>query len=209
MINSESVNPEDILIIDLETSRYEDNYQDFRTICFSRIRKGNVDLENSPIAFHLLGNHDRYFFKKPGSIPYTSVFRAKGNEANIVFVINSSNMISLQSFTRNRLFTSMTRAKFKVYVYGCDGMEKFANEYQRVVDNNYCLNFRYPTKQELENIQKIAKEEESSAVEISNITENAEKLKAKDEKAYYEMLVSMLGKEIADKVIAYKKDENK
>lgn len=209
LIKNEDVLPEDILIIDLETNNYENNYQDFRTICFSRMRMGNHDLEDPPFSIHLIGTNDRYYFKRKGSVTFTSVFRAKGNESNIVFVINSNNMTSLQSFMRNRLFTAMTRSKFKTYVYGCDGMNKFYNECQRVIDNDYCLIFKYPSKQELENIQKIAKEEEDSAGIISNVSDNAVKLKAKDANAYYEMLVSMHGKEIADKIIELEKNDKK
>lgn len=209
MIKNEAVSPEDLLIIDLDANNYESDYQDFRSICLSRLRMGNENLEDPLFNIHLLGKNDRYYFKKTGSIPFTSVFRAKGNEANIVFVINANNMTSLQSFMRNRLFTAMTRAKFKVFVFGCQGMERFANEYAKVQENNYSLVFTYPTKEELNKIQKIAREEEGNANAITNVKENVEKLKMKDIKAYYEMLVSVHGKLIADKIISLENDENK
>lgn len=207
LIANEDVVPEDIMIIDLDSMCYEDDFYDFREHCSLKMKMGYHDLENAPFGIHLLGKADRYFFKKPGSIPFTSVFRAKGNESNIVFIINADNMTSLQSFTRNRLFTAMTRAKFKVYIFGCRGVSKFASEYEQVRQNNYQLIFKYPTKPELEKIQKIAREEESSANEISSVSEKAEKLKNKDSNAYYEMLVSMFGKAIADKIITMEQDE--
>ena len=202
LIRHEDIKPEDIMIIDLDATDFENNFQLFRTYCLSNLRKGNGDLMNPLFKIHLLNKTDRYYFKRDGSIPFTSIFRAKGNEANIVFVINSSKMFSLQSYARNRLFTAMTRSKFKVFIYGCSGTEKFINEYERIKQKNYCLCFKYPTREELNNIQKIAKEEETSVGDIANVVEIAEKLKNQtNANAYYEMLVGMFGKETADELI--------
>ena len=35
---------------------------------------------------------------------------------NIVFILNAQTMSAMQTYSRNRLFTAMTRAKFKVYI---------------------------------------------------------------------------------------------
>lgn len=210
LIKNEDVLTDDILIIDLESGHYDSNFFEFRRICNIRQNKGKSVDETRRFETHLVNANDRFFFRRSNSIPYTSVFRAKGNESNIVFVINCQNMESLQSYSRNRLFTSMTRAKFKVYVYGTTGVDKFIHEYERVKEKGYILFFKYPTKAELEKIQKIAREDEYNAGEISKVGEVSDKLKNKeDESAYREMLIRMHGKEIAEAIIRMEKDGKK
>ena len=88
----------------------------------------------SDYKVHLVNTENALKFKKVGSITFTTIFRAKGNEANIVFVINAHKMSSMLTYSRNRLFTAMTRAKFKTYVYGINGdvMETLCSEYEEV-----------------------------------------------------------------------------
>lgn len=103
------------------------------------------------------------------SIPFTTIFRAKGNEANIVFVINAHKMQAISSYARNRIFTAMTRARFKVYVLGTKGMETFIKEAEAVKNNNYTLQFCYPTKAELKKMSTIARSEIKNAKDYEAI----------------------------------------
>ena len=68
-------------------------------------------------------------------------------------------MSNMATYSRNRLFTAMTRAKFKTYVYGVTGdvMTSFCDEYEEVKKNGYKLAFTYPTREKLKQMQSIAK----------------------------------------------------
>lgn len=162
LIKNEDVLPEDILIIDLATMKFQDNFTRFKASFNEIVEQKAVDINPN---VHLVNKDNALKFKRKGSVPYTTIFRAKGNEANIVFVLNSQTMSSMMTFSRNRLFTAMTRAKFKVYVYGVAGdvMNTLKNEYEEVKKENFTLAFTYPTEQELAQIRTIAKKEAKNA----------------------------------------------
>jgi superfamily I DNA and RNA helicase len=91
---------------------------------------------------------DVFFSAESDSVAFTGIFRAKGNEAGMVYVINGQDCYSSFGNTariRNQLFTAITRSKawVKVLGYGND-MKKLRDEFQRVVDANYELRFTYP-----------------------------------------------------------------
>lgn len=193
LIKKEDVIPEDILIIDLSSNQFEMNYYDFRNYCVYHQNIGKNIESTRLFETHLLNSEERYYFKKSNSIPYTSVFRAKGNESNIVFVINSQNMSDIQSYSRNKIFTAMTRAKFKVYLLGTSDLLQFSEEYNRVKENNYMLKFTYPSRDELKQIKKIAISDENAALDISKILELFDKLKGKENSQTY---INVLKEEI-------------
>ena len=135
----------------------QDDYTGFRNAFYDVLPKER----RAEYKMHLVNKDNAIAFKREGSIPFTTIFRAKGNEANIVFVVNAHKMSGMMAYSRNRLFTAMTRAKFKTYVYGVDGeaMEGFKAEYDLVKRKEYTLDFVYPTKSELETMTKTAKVE--------------------------------------------------
>lgn len=162
LIQNEDVLPEDILIIDLAAMKLQDDFTDFKK-CFNDTVEWEDENINAKV--HLVNKDSALKFKRRGSVPYTTIFRAKGNEANIVFIVNAQTMSSMMTFSRNRLFTAMTRAKFKVYVYGVSGdvMDTLKDEYEEVKKENFTLAFTYPTEEELEKIRTIAKKEAKNA----------------------------------------------
>ena len=144
LINNESVLPEDILIIDLD-SNFNNNYCGFMDELQKRKLGGS-----RPFEVNLINKDQSFIFKRQGYVSYTTIFRAKGNEANIVFILNSSKDSTLIGLNRNKLFTAMTRAKFQVYLYGNGKMfDDILSEIKAVKDNNYELSFTYPTDAEL------------------------------------------------------------
>lgn len=157
LIDEEDVLLEDILIIDLSAMNLQEDFNSFK-VAFNEEKK-KQDHDNYRV--HLVNKDNALKFKRQGSITFTTIFRAKGNEANIVFVLNAHKMSSMLSYARNRLFTAMTRAKFKTYVYGVQGdvMETLNAEYQEVQEKNYTLDFVYPTQDVLREMKSIAKVE--------------------------------------------------
>lgn len=167
LVGEEDVLLEDILIIDLSTMSLQDDYSDFK-IAFRKAKKA---VGQNDYKVHLVNTENALRFKKKGSITFTTIFRAKGNEANIVFVINAHKMSSMLTCSRNRLFTAMTRAKFKTYVYGTNDevMETLCLEYQEVKAKNYTLDFNYPTLDVLKEMQSIAKVESEKMDTIEDV----------------------------------------
>jgi len=114
------------------------------------IRAGLFDLG---INSHLTGvdtTPDIFFSPEDDSIAFTGIYRAKGNEAGMVYVINAQDCF--ESFgslptVRNRLFTAITRSKAWVRVLGIGpAMEGLKEEFDKVKENQFSLKFNYPPK---------------------------------------------------------------
>lgn len=165
MVENEDVLLEDVLIIDLSTLNLQNDFSEFRAV-FNE-KQG----QNREYKVHLVDKNNAIAFKRKDSITYTSIFRAKGNEANIVFVLNAHKMSSMLSYSRNRLFTAMTRAKFKTYVLGVKSevMDTLCSEFEEVKSKNYTLDFVYPTKDVLEEMQSIARVETEKMDKVQRV----------------------------------------
>ena len=116
-----------------------------------------IKIVNSNV--NLVDKNDPISFRKKDSIPYTTIYRAKGNEANIVFVINSHVMSSAKSVTRNSIFTAATRARYSVYITGLEEIETYIKEVEKTKNNNFTLCFTYPTEEEMKKIRIMATKE--------------------------------------------------
>jgi len=202
LIKNEDVLPEDILIIDLAAIKFQDNYSLFRQAFAKKMSDRNEVLSK----IHLVNKDNALKFKRIGSIPYTTIFRAKGNEANIVFILNAQTMSSMQTYSRNRLFTAMTRSKFKVYVYGVtsDAMGTLKDEYEEIVKKEFALDFRYPTQPELTKMKTIVQSEAKSADTYEKAYKNL-----KDNKALtIEILKEQVGAGSIEELIGKLKEYN-
>lgn len=107
------------------------------------------------IASHITGVDtlpDVFFSEEQESIAVSGIYRAKGNEAAMVYVINAQDCFSSLFETakvRNELFTAITRSKAWVRVVGVgDNMRKLAEEYEEVKKHKFSLDFIYPTKEQ-------------------------------------------------------------
>ena len=107
------------------------------------------------IKSHVAGvdtSADEFHHKDGDSVTFTGIYRAKGNEAGMVYVINAQdchgtgqNLASI----RNRLFTAITRSKAWVRVVGVGPkMEAIKAEYNSVRDRDFKLSFTYPTSKQ-------------------------------------------------------------
>ena len=156
--------PKDIMIIDLDTLNAESNCRLLQA----------VDNNNS---YHYAGKSNPEDFFRDDSVVYSSIFRAKGNETYVVYILNAQKVISaIDNVTlRNALFTAMTRSKGWVEVIGCgDAMQPLINEYETVKENQYKLVFSpYPTKEELKKIKTYSDDitkTESDALQLTRDT---------------------------------------
>lgn len=117
------------------------------------------------VSAHHVGatsSQDEMFREK--SIAITHVYRAKGNEAAMVYVIDAEYAVPDKRWAsatglasrRNVLFTAITRAKAWVRVSGVGaGMEALRAEFQRVVSENFQLRFRIPTEEERKHLRQL------------------------------------------------------
>jgi len=141
-ILEDELDPDDILVIFPDAYLSKSQYIDFRKI-----------LLNKNIQSILAGvSVDKDTFREEGSITCSSIYRAKGNEAPMVYILNSElcvqgvEMITL----RNTLFTAITRSRAWVRICGISpDMKIILDEIEKCKKNDYALNFKVPTVDEL------------------------------------------------------------
>ena len=95
--------------------------------------------------------HRDVFWPEEPSIVFSTVHRAKGNEAAMVYVMDAHECQSNYNLARlrNRLFAAITRSKAWVRVTGVGpDMAKLEAEFRKVAENGFQLRFRYPTAAE-------------------------------------------------------------
>ena len=114
------------------------------------------------IDSHIAGvstSQDEIF--RPQSIAIAQIFRSKGNEAPMVYVLNSQYCVEGSGLTqlRNILFTAITRSRAWVRICGWgEMMDDLRAEIDSIRENNYRLQFTFPTDEELAQIRRINRE---------------------------------------------------
>lgn len=116
-------------------------------------------LAGQGIPSHLVGvnsSTDEVF--NDSSIAIAHIFRAKGNEAPMVYVVDAQ--YAAQDFNavtrRNKLFTAITRSRAWVRILGHGPlMHLMAAEIQKVQINDYHLRFTIPTEPDLAKLRRL------------------------------------------------------
>lgn len=150
-LNREELRFDDIVVINPDPLSTRNEMSLIRTALFDR-----------RIPSHLAGvdtSPDVFFSSGSDSITCTGIFRAKGNEAGMVYIINADDCyesyFNLPTI-RNQLFTAMTRSKAWVRVCGIGNkMKNLINEFHQVKSKNFKLEFVYPTKPQRESINIV------------------------------------------------------
>lgn len=140
------------------------------------------ELKKFQIKSHLVGvtgSRDAVFAEK--SVAMSGIYRAKGNEAPLVYVVNAEYCEGGQydlSRRRNILFTALTRAKAWVRICGVGPlMGTIATEMTAIAADGYDLSFTYPTPAELEKIKTSYRERTSKEkLAVKREIKSAEKL---------------------------------
>ncbi|WP_285413610.1 ATP-binding domain-containing protein [Variovorax sp. efr-133-TYG-130] len=100
-------------------------------------------------------------FSKADAVTFTGIFRAKGNEAGMVYILNAQDCYSgwdkaATALVRNRIFTAITRSKAWVRVLGIGShMDKLIEELNLLRENDFKLKFNYPTSEEKAQLRLI------------------------------------------------------
>ena len=113
------------------------------------------------ISSHLAGvdTDPDIFHTDEASVTFTGVFRVKGNEAGMVYIINAqdchSSALNLARI-RNQLFTAITRSKAWVRVLGIgDGMKELMKEYEALKEHDFELLFLYPDAEQRQHLRIV------------------------------------------------------
>ncbi len=145
-LEHDELQPEDIIVINTEAARTRSQVAEARQLLFSqRINSELAGVSSSPDVFF-----------SEGAVVFTGIYRAKGNEAPMVYVINadycaSGNRIDVK---RNILFTAITRSKAWVRIYGVGPkMDILRAEFNAIRARNFELEFRYPTEAQRERMR--------------------------------------------------------
>lgn len=116
-------------------------------------------LARHDISSHLAGvtvSRDRIFTRD--SVAIANIYRSKGNEAPMVYVLDCQHCFSGHELIklRNILFTAITRSRAWVRLCGWgNDMKALADEMEQVSANHFHLSFCVPTLQELRTLRKI------------------------------------------------------
>lgn len=185
----EGLKPEDIMVISLD-DRHARAY--FNTI-------SSLLYDQSVSTFNLLQlpTYNTQFFNE-GEITLSTVYRAKGNEAAHVFIVGIDAIFKNKDsrIARNKIFTSITRAKAWVDITGIGAPAKeFYNEMNKIVNNNFELNFIMPDLSKLETFQRDLEHEQAKLNDIfRKLEESSQELGIDKE----ELLKVLLEKEQTD-----------
>lgn len=158
-IVDDELDPDDILVIFPDTYSAKREYKELQ-----------IFLNMRGIKSILAGvDTDRDTFRVNGCITCAHVYRAKGNEAPMVYVVNADycaegmELIKL----RNILFTSITRSRAWVRICGVgENMGQIEKEYNDCVDNKFDLRFRIPTADELKETRRVNRERTSKEKQL-------------------------------------------
>ncbi|WP_058569847.1 DEAD/DEAH box helicase [Xylella fastidiosa] len=114
------------------------------------------------IQAHLAGvdtDADVFFRTDTRSVTFTGIYRAKGNEAGMVYVINAQHCNGSGpglANLRNCLFTAMTRSKAWVRVIGYGPqMQELVDEFTALKQRHFVLEFTYPDEELLRSLRIV------------------------------------------------------
>ncbi|MFJ5445089.1 DEAD/DEAH box helicase [Methylobacillus methanolivorans] len=151
--------PDDILIISLD-DRNAKTYFEGLSRRFSELGISTHNLSNNPFSSTQ--------FKMEGRITLSTVHKAKGNEAAVVFATG----IDALAFdlrgrkARNRIFTAFTRTKCWLRISGLTIAQGILNEINQALSNSPHLVFEWPDLRQVETIQRDMSSRQSKAKEF-------------------------------------------
>jgi len=156
----------DILVISLANENLERYVGTLRYVLYDKYK----------ISAHIAGvTTSRDSFFQDNSITISGILRAKGNEAAVVYIIGAQDCMQNYNVRhhRNELFTAITRSKMWVRIFGYGkGMDALHHELEAIRKHKFTLSFKYPTDEEIEELDKVYSdysENEAENKEIDNL----------------------------------------
>lgn len=176
-IQEDELRPDDVIVINPDPLTTKQMVAPIRSLLFQQgIQSHTAGVDTTP---------DVFFVENNDSVVFTGIYRAKGNEAAMVYIINSQVCFE-SSFDlaklRNQLFTAITRSKAWVRVLGVGReMEGLIAEYEKVKNHNFTLDFVYPTKSQRNHMNIVNRD-----------MSDAEKRKIRESKVNVDSLIKEL-----------------
>lgn len=155
LVTEQGVAPHDIFVIAIETRTSENFLLSIRS-------KLNAMSIKSIMPGYIESN--RHFYEA-GSVVLTTPFRAKGNEANVIFVSNCETVTNDYSFSkRNSFFVSATRSRGWCYISGVGKyMEVLCEEIKQIQENLPRFSYTRPTDRLIARRRLILSQSDSKA----------------------------------------------
>lgn len=141
LIKEQNVEPNEIVVISLDSKNSKEHYEYIRQ---------QLDIRGiKAITPGYIEGADA--FKEPGKVTLSTPFRAKGNEANIVLIINSQRVTADATFKmRNALFVSITRSRGWCYVFGHgNSMDNLEKEVKLITSDYPYFKFEFPNEDQI------------------------------------------------------------
>lgn len=147
----DGLEPADILVIALDDRNARNYFVELSAeLAAHDIRTNNV----------LTNPYDYTDFFEEGEVTLSTVYRAKGNEAPVVFAVGIDALAMMRNHqrTRNKIFTAFTRAKAWLRISGLEGAQQFAGEIEHAMANFPNLDFEFPDVVRIHMIQRDLKD---------------------------------------------------
>lgn len=150
-IEKNELDPDDFLVIVANPYNVREEFDEFSKL-----------FSEDDVGVHapgIISSYENIF--EHNSIAITTMYRAKGNEAPVVYLVGAEYCTSLVEphTRRNFLFTALTRSKGWIRVSGVGTqMRDLTNEFCKLKQDNFSLKFTYPTELELEQIRTFNNE---------------------------------------------------
>lgn len=197
-ISKDQLLPSDIMIIDMDTIGASDNRNRFNKLMEQEKYKD--------ISIHLAGTVSPEDFFRKDSIVYSTIYRAKGNEAYMVYIVNAQRCADslTPKSDRNALFTAITRSKgwIRVLGYG-EEMQLLCDEFEEIKKHDFKLYFEhYPTEEEQNELILNNKDLDKGSISSLNNTRNLiNKLKAEKKATDIQIIKELFGISSKDEII--------
>lgn len=173
-IQTKKVVPEKIVVVSLNQSEAVQYFRQIQT----NLHKLNIP---SIIPGVLSGTSE---FAEPGAVTLSTVWKAKGNEAPIIYIISFDYLYQYveEIENRNLAFTSISRSKGWVRISGAGKqMNSVKEELDKILADIPYFKFKFPDMEKVRRLdaaetsrrRKLVKNAESATKQILNIDENA------------------------------------
>jgi superfamily I DNA and RNA helicase len=195
-VKEEGVSPRQIVVIALDTDKAKSHLTELQLYLFQH-----------NIASTIPGLiNDSSAFAEEGRVTLSTVYRAKGNEAAIVYILSFDSLYSYLEGVgnRNRAFASITRSKAWVRITGVGKrMKEASEEIKEILDDIPKFRFEFP---DMNKVRRLGAESSQRRKTVAATNNLAKKLLGTDIEAIAELDPALLDK--LQKVIEEAKREN-
>lgn len=184
-IKNDGVRPEDIIVISLDAISARGYFSELQSF-----------LQKQNIASTIPGLVDESWeFAEEGFVTLSSFYRAKGNEAPLIYIISFDSLYTYaeEIESRNRAFTSISRAKGFIRITGTGiRMNSATKEIEEILSDIPRFKFIFPN---MENIRKLdASETSRRRREVRRAKESINALLDLDEEALTDLDIKKIKK---------------